>query len=73
MGKVGKKKLLYICLVFCMIGSIGFGMIDKIENVSLYIAIGSITRFISGFMAGGVSTIIFSFIPILYPENFSEQ
>ncbi len=70
MGKVGKNRLLYICLLFCMIGSIGFGMIDYINNVYWYIIIGSISRFICGFMAGGVCTIIFSYLPILYPDNY---
>jgi len=73
MGKIGKKKLLFISLIFCMIGSSGFGLLDKIENISLFIAIGSISRFISGFMAGGICTIIFSYLPILYPENLSEK
>lgn len=71
MGKMGKHKLLYICLIFLMMGSIGFGMIESIKNVYFYVLIAFISRFISGFMQGAVNTILLSFLPILYPLNYS--
>jgi MFS family permease len=50
MGKLGKHKLLYICMMLCMNGSIGFGMIESVENVYCYILIACVSRFVSGFM-----------------------
>jgi len=69
----GKKKLLYINMIFCTLGTVSFGILNLVENLALFTAIACISRIISGFMSGGIVTIIFGFLPTLYPEELPQK
>ena len=38
MGKLGKNKLLYLSMIICWLGTIGFGLLIRIENKDMFLA-----------------------------------
>ena len=56
-------------MLFSTLGTIGFGTLDLIGNTDAFIIVACVTRGFSGFMSGGAATVIFGFLPTLYPDR----
>lgn len=59
-------------MLFSSLGTIGFGTLNLIENIDAFIAVACISRGFSGFMSGGAVTVIFGFLPTLYPDRLPQ-
>ena len=60
-------------MIFCTLGAISFGMLNLIDNLTIFTTIACISRIISGFVSGGIVTIIFGFLPTLYPNELPQK
>lgn len=71
MSIVGKHKLLYISVTIAALSTISFGFLTQLKKseTDAFLATALVIRFVSGFMSGGVLTVICGFLPLLYRHD----
>ena len=73
LDSMDRRSLLYWNIILSSVTVAGFGCINLINNHTLYVIFGCVFRFLSGFIEGAIATILFAYIPILYPESISQK
>lgn len=71
--KWGRHRILYTTMVISGISVVCFGLLKYIQNKYIFILVGCVLRFINGLVEGIISTVIYAFLPIFYPDTLSEK
>ncbi len=56
-----------------MLSTTGFGAIIHISDPKTFLLLAMLLRFVAGFAAGGVCTLICSLLPVFYPDSVIEK
>ena len=65
----GKIKLVYFTLLTIAASLILFGCLYWVNNKTVFMILGIISRILNGVGVGGFSSIAASYMPILYPDT----
>ena len=67
-----KKKLLIYCQILLVIANLLFGILDMISSNLLLVILSMLSRFVQGIAIGGGCSILYAYIPELYPREQEE-
>ena len=73
MRKWGRKRILFIGLLIQTIGIILFGILDNIDDGKTFLSLAITSRLLQGIGMSSCNSIVFAFIPTLYPDSIDEK
>ena len=67
-----KRKLLIYCQLLLVFANFLFGILDRITSNYLLVILSIISRLVQGFAIGGACSILYAYVPELYPKEQEE-
>lgn len=67
-----KKKLLAYCQLLLVLSNIAFGTLDLVSSNTILVILSVLSRLIQGMAIGGACSILYAYIPELYPYEQEE-
>ena len=68
LARIGRRKMLLMGIIGCCISMLGFGILEWVEDVQVYVGLSFFFRFIGGVGSASLNVASYAMVALEYPE-----